>query len=48
MLKTLLMMTLVLVSIYAQAAIKCAPVDDDGAMCCWDTTTQGPWTPVDC
>jgi len=31
----------------AVAAIKCVP-DSRGGMCCWDTTTDGPFKPISC
>jgi hypothetical protein len=37
----------VMLSTPAFAAMKCVP-DKKGGMCCWDTTTQGPYKPISC
>jgi hypothetical protein len=45
--KTVIAIALVALSFNAFSAVKCQP-DGRGGMCCWDTTTQGPFKPITC
>ena len=45
--KLIMLLTVIALSTSTYAAVKCQP-DGRGGMCCWDTSTDGPWKPVIC
>lgn len=45
--KIITLVFLTVLSFSAVAAVKCVP-DGRGGMCCWDTSTDGPFRPIGC
>jgi hypothetical protein len=45
--KLIMLLAVIALSTNAFAAFKCQ-ADGRGSMCCWDTSTDGPWKPVTC
>jgi hypothetical protein len=45
--KIITLVFLAVLSVNAAAATKCV-TDGRGGMCCWDTSTDGPFKPIGC
>ena len=45
--KLIVLLVVGMLSVSANASIKCAPAPG-GGMCCWDVDRDGPWMPINC